>query len=154
MPLKRHLHENSLMYFNGSKQFNANITVGVDQKAGNDKNNGTMHLASKPSPSSKKWPKTYTADVTLSASSAVVLPGSVVGNSEKSKAVESYPSHNMLPVMIYIGKASSSGSEGGDGGEGGDSSKYTKIFSNNNVWSVNVVNLTREIIDYVVGGNE
>lgn len=138
------MHENNTLYFSGSKKFSANIQVGINSAPGDG---GNLHLAAKPSASSKNWPKDYIADIVLSASSASVLPGATVGLSEESKDVESYPSHNMLPIMIYIGKASEDG--GGSGGD--DDSKYTKIFSNDKTWSINVINLTREIIDHVVG---
>lgn len=126
-PLIKHSHEKCLMYFNGSKTFSADISVGINEKAGNG---GLLHLAETPGRYTG-WPKKYTASVVLSASSARVLEGDV-GESEKSLAAGSYPSHDMLPVMIYIGK---NGNSDGGGQGGGDDSKYTKIFSDSGkVW--------------------
>jgi len=140
-PLLRHSHRD-MMYFNSSKTLSASISVGINYAAGDEKDNGSMHLAQKPT--AKGWPKDYLATVVLSASSASVQGGDVL-LSEKDADVESYPSHNMMPVMIYIGK----GGEGGEGDGGGDG--YTKLFSADKTYSINVTTLTREIIDSAIG---
>ena len=117
-----------MLYFTGSKTFDAQILVGTTSIAGNG---GLMHLAKPPRQSSKLWPKDYIANVTLSASHVSVGADTKIEKSEASNAVESYPTHNMLPIMIYIGKCNSNG--GGGGGGGGDS-KYTKLFSSSKTW--------------------
>lgn len=69
-----------------------------------------------------------------------------IGASGSRFELESYPTHNLLPVMIYIGK---NVNEDGDYASEG----HTRIFtSNGQEWRINVADLTRQSLEWAGSG--